>query len=123
MPNSGFEQRVTAWLDGRISEAESEILQQELRESAEARTAFRRYAELDAVIRETADTEGIGTISSSGGAASSSKEPAKNPYLKVALVIAALIIFILIIILWIQQTNRSRNIGNVRVDIIVFVRN
>ena len=39
-----FEQRIAAWLDGRISEPESETLQQELRDSEEARTAFRLYA-------------------------------------------------------------------------------
>ena len=62
-----FEQRIAAWLDGRISEAESETLQQELRDSEEARTAFRLYAELDTVIREVADTQGVGTISKAGG--------------------------------------------------------
>ena len=62
-----LEQRIAAWLDGRISEAESETLQQELLDSAEARTAFRLYAELDAVIRETADTQGVGTISNAAG--------------------------------------------------------
>ena len=71
-----FEQRIAAWLDGRISEAESETLQQELRDSAEARTAFRLYAELDAVIRGTGDTHGVGTISNAGGAAPCSPQPA-----------------------------------------------
>ena len=108
-----FEQRIAAWLDGRISEAESETLQQELRDSAEARTAFRLYAELDAVIRETADTQGVGTISKAGGAAPSSPKPAKSPFLKVALAIAAGIIFALTATLWIQQTNRNRKIAHV----------
>ena len=110
---AGFEQRIAAWLDGRISEAESETLQQELRDSAEARTAFRLYAELDAVIRETADTQGVGTISKAGGAAPSSPKPAKSPFLKVALAIAAGIIFALTATLWIQQTNRNRKIAHV----------
>ncbi|MBT6961126.1 MAG: FecR domain-containing protein [Rhodospirillaceae bacterium] len=110
---AGFEQRIAAWLDGRISEAESETLQQELRDSAEARTAFRLYAELDAVIRETADTQGVGTISKAGGAAPSSPKSAKSPFLKVALAIAAGIIFALTATLWIQQTNRNRKIAHV----------
>ena len=108
-----FEQRIAAWLDGRISEAESETLQQELRDSAEARTAFRLYAELDAVIRETADTQGVGTISNAGGAAPSSPKPAKSPFLKVALAIAAGIIFALTATLWIQQINLNRKIAHV----------
>jgi ferric-dicitrate binding protein FerR (iron transport regulator) len=108
-----FEQRIAAWLDGRISEAESETLQQELRDSAEARTAFRLYAELDAVIRETADTQGVGTISKAGGSSISTPMPAKSPFLKVALAIAAGIIFLLTATLWIQQTNRNRKIAHV----------
>jgi ferric-dicitrate binding protein FerR (iron transport regulator) len=108
-----FEQRIAAWLDGRISEAESETLQQELRDSAEARTAFRLYAELDAVIRETADTQGVGTISNAGGAAPSSPKPAKSRFLKVALAIAAGIIFALTATLWIQQINLNRKIAHV----------
>ncbi|MBT5228287.1 MAG: FecR domain-containing protein, partial [Proteobacteria bacterium] len=99
--------------DGRISEAESETLQQELRDSAEARTAFRLYAELDAVIRETADTQAVGTISKAGGSSMSTPMPAKSPFLKVALAIAAGIIFALTATLWIQQTNRNRKIAHV----------
>ena len=113
MPNSGFEQRITAWLDGRISDSESETLQQELRDSVEARTAFRLYAELDAVIRETADTQGVGTISNAAGGAPSSAKPVTSPYLKVALAIAAGIIFALTATLWVQQVNRNRKIAHV----------
>jgi ferric-dicitrate binding protein FerR (iron transport regulator) len=113
MPNSGFEQRIMAWLDGRINEAESEKLQQELRDSEEARTAFRLYTELDAVIRETADTQGVGTISNTVRSAPSSDKPKTSIYLKVALSIAALVIFALTATLWIQQANRSRKIAHV----------
>ncbi|GAA5508698.1 LamG-like jellyroll fold domain-containing protein [Novipirellula caenicola] len=45
---------IAAWLDGRISESESELLQQRLRESAEARATFLEFSKLDAGLREVA---------------------------------------------------------------------
>ena len=62
MTNSNLENLIAAWLDGRISEAESETLQQELRESAGARATFDSFAQLDAVIREVADTGGVFSV-------------------------------------------------------------
>jgi hypothetical protein len=44
MIHSELERLIAAWLDGRLSEAESETLQQQLRESADARQTFSRYA-------------------------------------------------------------------------------
>lgn len=57
MSTSDLESLISAWLDGRISAADSESLQQQLRESPEARATFRRFAQLDAVIRDVADAE------------------------------------------------------------------
>ncbi|MDP6718709.1 MAG: FecR domain-containing protein [Pirellulaceae bacterium] len=57
MSNSDLEQLIAAWLDGRISESESEALQQRLNESPEARTTFHRYVQLDAGLREAANTD------------------------------------------------------------------
>ena len=51
MTNSDLENLIAAWLDGRISDAESESLQQELRESAVASATFISLAHLDSVIR------------------------------------------------------------------------
>ena len=105
-----FEQRIAAWLDGRISEGESETLQQELRDSAEARTAFRQYAELDTVIREVADTQGVGTISKAGGSSMSSPRPAMTPFAKAVLALAAGIIVAVTGTLYYQHVNANRNI-------------
>ena len=108
-----FEQRIAAWLDGRISEAESETLQQELRESEEARTAFRLYAELDTVIREVADTQGVGTISKAGGSSMSTPGPAMTPFAKAALTLAAVIIVAVTGTLYYQHINANRNIARI----------
>ena len=108
-----LEQRIAAWLDGRISEAESETLQQELRDSAEARTAFRLYAELDAVIRETADTQAVGTISKAGGSSMSTPSPAMRPFAKAALALAAGIIVAVTGTLYYQHVNANRNIARI----------
>ena len=75
MSNSDLENLIAAWLDGRISDAESETLQQELRESAEARATFNSFAQLDAVIREVADTESVGAISQASGSSVSTPIP------------------------------------------------
>ena len=108
-----FEQRIAAWLDGRISEAESETLQQELRDSEEARTAFRLYAELDTVIREVADTQGVGTISKAGGSSMSTPGPAMTPFAKAALTLAAVIIVAVTGTLYYQHVNANRNIARI----------
>lgn len=44
---------ISAWLDGRITEQESVVLQEMLRTSPEARAEFRRWTQLDAALRET----------------------------------------------------------------------
>jgi hypothetical protein len=54
MPDPNLEQLIAAWLDGRISQADSDTLQQQLRESADARATFREFTKLDAVLREVA---------------------------------------------------------------------
>ena len=108
-----FEQRIAAWLDGRISEAESETLQQELRDSAEARTAFRLYAELDTVIREVADTQGVGTISKAGGSSMSTPGSAMTPFAKAALTLAAVIIVAVTGTLYFHNVNANRNIARI----------
>ncbi len=108
-----FEQRIAAWLDGRISEAESETLQQELRDSEEARTAFRLYAELDTVIREVADTQGVGTISKAGGSSMSTPGSAMTPFAKAAMALAAVIIVAVTGTLYYQHVNANRNIARI----------
>jgi ferric-dicitrate binding protein FerR (iron transport regulator) len=113
MSHSNLEQRIGAWLDGRISEAESETLQQELRESAEARAAFESYAQLDAVIREVADTESVGAISQASGSSVSITKPAKTYYVGASLAIAAGIIVVLTATLYYRSVNSGRNIARI----------
>ncbi|MEQ8838967.1 MAG: FecR domain-containing protein, partial [Lacipirellulaceae bacterium] len=59
MSEKDFDQLVAAWLDGRLSEQDSLVLQTELRSSASARTKFRKYAQLDVALHEFADTSGL----------------------------------------------------------------
>ena len=113
MPQSNSEQRIAAWLDGRISETESETLQQELRDSAEARAAFSRFAQLDAALREVADTEGVGAISQAGGASVSTPKPSTTVYFRTSLAIAAGIIIALAATLYYQQANKDHNIARI----------
>lgn len=108
-----FEKRIAAWLDGRITEAESDTLQQELRDSDQTRKAFRLYSELDTVIREVADTQGVGTISKSGGSSMSTPSPGMTPFAKAALALAAGIIVIVTGTLYYQQVNANRNIARI----------
>lgn len=54
MPNSELEHRIAMWIDGRISESDSQLLQQQLRDSAEARALFRKYSRLDAAMHQWA---------------------------------------------------------------------
>ena len=113
MSDSDLEQRIGAWLDGRISEAESETLQQELRESAEARATFESYAQLDAVIREVADTQCVGAISQASGSSVSITKPAKTYYVRASLAIAAGIIIALTATLYYQRVNAGRSIARI----------
>lgn len=55
--DQGLESLISAWLDGRISAEQSELLQRELRESEEARKQFLRYSRLDASLRQLIDTK------------------------------------------------------------------
>jgi ferric-dicitrate binding protein FerR (iron transport regulator) len=110
MSRSDLEQRIGAWLDGRISEAESQTLQQELRESAEARATFERFAQLDAVIREVADTASMGAISQASGSSVSIPKPATTYYIRASLAIAAAIIIALTLTLYYQQVSTGPNI-------------
>jgi ferric-dicitrate binding protein FerR (iron transport regulator) len=110
MFHSDLEQRIGAWLDGRISEAESQSLQQELRESAEARATFDRFAQLDAVLREVADTTSIGAISQGSGSGVSTPKPATSYYIRTSLAIAAAVFIALTVALYYQQANTGLNI-------------
>jgi ferric-dicitrate binding protein FerR (iron transport regulator) len=113
MSHSNLEQRIGAWLDGRISEAESETLQQELRESAEARATFDRFAQLDAVIREVAETESVGAISQASGSSVSITKPSTTLYFRASLAIAAVIIIALTATLYFRYANSSRSIARI----------
>lgn len=106
--------RIAAWLDGRIGEAESEALQQELRDSAEARAIFNRYSELDAVIREVADTEGIGAIFQASGSSIVIPKRAAGYYVKSSLAIAALIIVAITAVLYVQDVKTGDNIVRIK---------
>ncbi|MBT5123424.1 MAG: FecR domain-containing protein [Planctomycetaceae bacterium] len=113
MSNSNLEQRIAAWLEGRISEADSETLQQELRDSVEARTTFKRFAQLDAVLREVADTESIGMISQASGSSAPIQKTTTIHYIKGALAIAAGIAVMLTVNLYYQYVNANRNIARI----------
>ena len=115
MTNSDLENLIAAWLDGRISDAESESLQQELRESAEARATFNSFAQLDAVIREVADTEGVGAILQASGSSvyTTIPIPAMTRYARVLLAIAAGIVIALTATFYFQHVNKGRNIARI----------
>ena len=113
MSNSSLEQQIAAWLEGRISEADSETLQQELRDSVEARTTFKRFAQLDAVLREVADTERIGMISQASGSSAPIQKTATIHYIRGALAIAAGIAVMLTVNLYYQYVNVNRNIARI----------
>ena len=115
MSNSDLENLIAAWLDGRISEAESESLQQELRKSAEARATFQRFAQLDAVLREAADTESVGSISQASASSVSAPTPipATTRYARALLAIAAVIVIGLTATLYYQNVNKGRNIARI----------
>ena len=113
MSNSDLERWIGAWLDGRICDADSEALQQELRESAEARATFERFAQLDAVIREVADTESVGAISKASGSSDSITKPSTTHYARALLAIAAGIVVALTATLYFRFVNTDRNIARV----------
>jgi len=113
MSDSDLEQLIAAWLDGRISDVNSETLQQELRESAKARATFESYAQLDAVIREVADTESVGAISQASGTSVSISKPATTLYFRTSLAIALGIIVALTATLYFQFANSNRSIARV----------
>ncbi len=113
MSHSDLEQRIGAWLDGRISEVESEALQQELRESAEARATFEKSAQLDAVIREVADTESVGAISRASGTSASIAKPSTARYFRTSLALALGVIVALSATLYIRHVNSKRGIARV----------
>jgi len=108
-----LEKRIAAWLDGRISEAESETLQQELRDSAEARAMFNSFAQLDAVLHEVADTEQVGAISKAGGSSISTPKPAMTRLAKAALALAAGIAIAVAAILYVQYGSANRDIARI----------
>lgn len=55
--NEKLDALIAAWLDETISQQDSETLQDLLRQSASARETFRRYATLDASLRQVADVD------------------------------------------------------------------
>ena len=114
MSHSELERRIGAWLDGRISDAESETLQQELRESSEARATFERFAQLDAVMREVADTESVGAISLASGTSFSTAKRSATLYFRASLVLALGIIVAVTATLYVQHRNSNRSIARIK---------
>ena len=55
MTDAKLDDLIAAWLDGRISDSDSQLLQRHLRESADARARFRSLSNLDAALRAVAD--------------------------------------------------------------------
>ena len=113
MNYSDLEQRIGAWLDGRISEAESEALQQELRESAEARATFSQFTQLDAVMREMADTENLRAISQASRTSVSNAKPSTARYFRTSLALALGVVVALSVTLYIRHMNSNRGIARV----------
>ena len=123
MSNLELEQLIAAWLDGRITEAESEALQDQLRASPEARATFNKYTQLDALIRETADANTVAGYSvASGfprgfdhGVLGDSEEPvAGSMRLMPVLAVAVTIIVALTAGLYFQHRNAERQIAEIR---------
>ena len=113
MVKANFEQRISAWLDGRISNAESETLQNELRADVQARTTFRQYTELDSVTREAAESESVEELLSAGGSTASLVRSEAPSYTKTTMGVTAAIIVVLITALWVQLANRTDKIVRV----------
>jgi len=114
MTNLDLEHLIAAWLDGRISEAESEALQQELRDSVEARATFNTFAQLDAVFREAADTESVGAISRGSGSSVSIPRPSTSYLVRASLAIAAVIIVVFTATYYYQHVKTDRNIVRIK---------
>ena len=114
MKNSKLETWIAAWLDGRISGADSDALQQELRDSAEARALFNWYSGLDAVLREVADTEGVGAIFQASASSVVIPKRTTSYYLKSSLAIAALIILAFTAVLYVQDVRNGANIVRIK---------
>jgi ferric-dicitrate binding protein FerR (iron transport regulator) len=55
IPSDNLESLICAWLDGRLTEAESKELQTHLKSSPQARDLFLKYNQLDASLRQIAD--------------------------------------------------------------------
>lgn len=64
MSPADFQRCLAAWLDGTLTPEDSQRLQQHLGDSAEARTTFRQFTQLDASLRELAagDRDPLGAI-------------------------------------------------------------
>ena len=58
MSTRELDELISAWLDGRIDDCQSQSLQSKLRESHEAREKFRELAKLDAAMRQIAGENG-----------------------------------------------------------------
>ena len=111
MTKLDLEHLIAAWLDGRISEAESEALQQELRDSVEARATFDTFAQLDVVLREAADTESVGAISQTSGSSVSIPKQSTSYLVRASLAIAAVIIVVFTATYYFQHVKTDRNIA------------
>jgi hypothetical protein len=114
MSNSDLENLIAAWLDGRINEAESESLQQELRDSVEARATFDTFAQLDAVLREAADTESVGAILRTSGSSVSIPKPSTSYLVRASLAIAAVIIVVFTATYYFQHVKTDRKIARIK---------
>lgn len=111
MSTSDLESLISAWLDGRISAADSESLQQQLRESPEARATFRRFAQLDAVIRDVADAESPGSLDEP--VTSVSRRSATTARWSFALTATAVAVVALIAILFLSQPTGEPKVATV----------
>lgn len=114
MTKLDLEHLIAAWLDGRISEAESEALQQELRDSVEARATFDTFAQLDVVLREAADTESVGAISQTSGSSVSIPKQSTSYLVRASLAIAAVIIVVFTATYYYQHVKTDRNIARIK---------
>jgi len=60
MPERELHNLIALWIDGRITEQDSAVLQRALLESADARSLLRGYAHLDAALHEVAEVAELG---------------------------------------------------------------
>ena len=76
---------------------------------------FNRFAQLDAVLREAADTESVGSISQASASSVSAPTPipATTRYARALLAIAAVIVIGLTATLYYQNVNKGRNIARI----------